>query len=239
MKNAIRLFLRLTIFLAMCGCNLPIGPGAPTPLPATPSRVPPSPAFSSRRFFIETFDSEPRDWNITQINGDANLFRAFVENGHWNFLLEGEYIYAYAVYEPATYREARLDVRVANRGANRNLTSLICHFDADKGWYEFAISTEGTYHILFAQWDAKADEVTYSPLADGISAAILPGLAENNYSVICSGTFLTLIVNDARLIAFNEDEHGLNNGKIGVGVSSFDVLPVRLEFDSIAVGPGE
>jgi hypothetical protein len=234
-----RLLLRLTLFLVLTGCALPGGRVAPTPPLATPSPVSPTHSDSPSRFFTDPFDFEPRDWTVTQTNGDPSLFRAFIENGRWNFLLEGEYIYAYALYEPIVYREVRLDVRVTNRGVIRNLTSLLCHFDLDKGWYEFAISTEGTYRILFAQWDAQADEVKYSTLADGISAAILPGQSENNYSVVCSGTYLRLFINGVELIAFNEEEHGLNNGKIGIGVSSFESLPVRLEFDSVTVSAGE
>jgi hypothetical protein len=206
------------------------------PVPTTPSAVPPAQSASApERFFTETFDSQPPNWDITQVNGDPNLFHAFIEGGRWVFLLDGSYTYVYAIYKQIGYREVRLDVQVANRGADRNFTSLICHFNLDKGWYEFDISNDGAYHILYAVWDAQAKEVHYSPLVDGSSPLIHSGSADNVYGAICKGSFLALIINGEQVHSFNEDEYGLNNGQVGIGVSSFDVLPVRVEFDSVTV----
>jgi len=235
-KIRIRLFSALILIQALIACALSSASVASTTPPATPVPASPSLASSaSRRYFTQTFASDPLDWSLTQTHGDPNLFHAFVEAGRWNFQLDGEYIYAYAIYESVTYHEVQIDARVINQGSSRNLVSLICHFNLDKGWYEFDVSSEGTYRILFAQWDEQTNEVNYSPLADGISAAILPGKVENTFSAICSGTYLVLRVNGIQLIALNDEEYGLNNGKIGIGVSSLDVLPIRLEFDSVSV----
>ena len=232
-----RLLVGVLILTGLAGCGSPAesaspaAPPRPSPSMVSPTQTPSAPL----RFFTETFDSKPTGWQITQINGDPKLLQVSIESGRWNFLLGGAYSYVYAIHQPFIYQAVHIEVHVSNRGADRNFTSLICQFDIDKGWYEFDISNDGSYHILYAAWDRKAKAAHYFPLVDGASNLIRSGLSDNVYAATCNSGSLTLSINGEQVHSLEDDEYALRDGRVGIGVSSFDVLPVRLEFDSVTV----
>ena len=53
---------------------------------------------------------------------------------------------------------------------------LVCHYDEQDGWYEFNISNDGTYNLLYGQW--LAEEIArYTPILNDTSERIEVGNA--------------------------------------------------------------
>jgi len=182
-------------------------------------------------YYVEEFDSDATtvdNWTWFLTNGDENKFDIYTENGKLVFDIGGTNIYSYFAYDPWYYENVRVDTRVENRGMNNNNVSLICRA-TDSGWYEFSIANNGLW------WIYAYDGANYTTLANGGSNAINMGKAVNEYTMICSDTTLALYINGSEARTMKDTRFGFKSGQIGVGVSSFDVLPIVVEFDYVAI----
>ena len=236
-----------------CGFGTPEEPAAPAPVeeaaPAEPVEqpptVPPAPTEPvAQQFYTETFDSDTSQWTYFLVDGskrdpvfaeeDFGVMNVGTDDGRLNFNLESEGQWAYVTYDAFEYDNVRLDVVVENRGVNNNNVSLICRYTPDEGWYEFNIANNGLYWIFHA---IVRDDgaVIYTQIKDGGSNKIKAGKETNKYSIICDDRTLSLFINDYETNVFDENNYVLRDGLIGVSVSSFNVLPVKIEIDSITI----
>lgn len=236
------IFLLTVIGLISLACSVDLY-GTPTP-PSQASALPeqltatlPSeqPAAAGQQYFTDEFDVENAAWNYTVVNGAEHqivngivgLMSIRTVGGLLVFDLKGPGAWVYATYEPFTYTDVRLDVRVGNRGSNNNNVSLFCR-KSDAGWYEFDIANNGLYEVLYGKIVGNA--VEYKPIADGGSSEIKSGMAENEYGIVCQGNTLTLYINGKEVRSLVDNKYLLPEGKVGISVSSFRDVPVTVDF---------
>jgi hypothetical protein len=146
------------------------------------------------RFFTEEFDHGKEAWSYFLTRGDESDLNIYADNGMLVFDITGKYVYSYAVYEPELYDNVHIDVNVANRGDNTNNVSLLCRYDAQKGWYEANIFNSGLYDILFGEWKAGGESAAYVELCSGGSNAIRTGMTTNSYSLVCEENQISLYI---------------------------------------------
>jgi len=149
------------------------------------------------------------------------------------FNLESEGQWPYATYNAFEYEDVRIDVVAENRGVNNNNVSLICRH-TDAGWYEFNIANNGLYWVYYAEM-LDNGKIVYHELNNGGSNKIKMGKEQNEYSIICQGTNLSLYINGNETKSFSESRFAIRSGKIGVGVASFATLPVNVEIHSVTI----
>jgi S1-C subfamily serine protease len=181
-------------------------------------------------FYIEEFDPDSSNvqyWSWFLTNGDENGFDIYTEGGKLVFDITGKHIYSYFAYDPYFYEDVRLDAIAENRGMNNNNVSLICRA-TDEGWYEFSIANNGLWWIYGYDGD-------YSMLANGGSTAVNMGKGVNEYTILCYGNTLALYINGSEIHTMYENNFAFREGQVGIGVSSFDVLPIIVEFDWVAI----
>ena len=193
----------------------------------------------AQEFFTEEFDNPlSNDWSTYTVTGandsDPDKVTIDAQDGKlvWNF--DSEYVYYYLFYDPYTYEDVQIDVRADNRGRNNNSISLVCRYEENVGWYEFNIANNGLYSIIYADV-SNPDAIDYQTITNGGSNAIKQGKDVNEYTVICRGDKLTLKINGDEVKTITEKRFGLREGKAGVSVSSFDVLPILIEMDWIKI----
>jgi hypothetical protein len=241
------IFLLALVTLVSLACSVDLF-GTPTPAPqqppVAPSALPEQPAATvqpeqsssgTQQYFTEEFDAETNNWQYLVVNGAkrqivngiVGLMSVRPIGGLLVFDLQGPGAWVYATYEPSTYTDVRLDIRTNNRGTNNNNISLICR-KSDAGWFEFDIANNGLYEILFGK--IVGDTVEYTPIADGGSAKIKSGLAENEYGIVCQGNTLVLYINGEEARRLEDKKYLLPEGKVGIGVSSFKEVPVTVDF---------
>jgi hypothetical protein len=212
----------------------------PTPLnppqqPQTqPTQVPFTPTPVVSRFFKEDFNASVSNWTPFVTQGELNQLNTSVSNGYYVFELLERQVWGYALYTLETYMDVRLDVVADNRGVNDNNVSLVCRY-SDEGWYEASIANNGKYWIYYGKWDDNGKTASYAIAANGGSNAIRTGKDVNTYTLICKGRTLTLLINGKQVRELDENQWVLRDGQIGVGVSSSNQLPVRVEFDSVEI----
>jgi hypothetical protein len=205
----------------------PVVTEAPPAPPALPTEAPAS------QFFTEEFDTDTGNWSqevvLNNDEGDTGEAKVSVADGRLVFDL-GKELIAYRFYDPYEYEAVRVDVRVENRGTNKNNILLVCRV-SDEGHYLVNIANSG----LFAMYAYDAASKVYTRIADGGSNKIKAGKEVNEYSLICKDRDLKLYINGVKTREYTDNRFVFHKGKIGVGVASEDLTPVKVEFDWVKI----
>lgn len=201
----------------------------------TPSRLFAEAQPSTIDIFTEDFNTPlSDDWSRFTITAStvANPERVSIqaEDGKLVWEFDSVWVYYYLLYDAYMYKDVQLDLRVENKGKNNNSVSLICRYNPDQGWYEFNIANNGLYSVLFMEVLGK-DRFRENRLADGSSNAIKQGQSINEYSVTCQDDKFTLRINGSDVITVEDKQFRVGSGRVGISVSSFNVLPIIVEMD--------
>jgi hypothetical protein len=187
-------------------------------------------------FYTEEFDQELETWSNFMTTGTDNQVETFVDSGSLFVSLspdEDKIPRYYLVDNNFEYSSVQLEVTTTNHGNNANGVSLICNYN-DVNWYEFIVSNSGLYTI-YAYDPTAVVSRGYVPLANGGSPAIKSGQSTNTYTAVCNGNELSLFINGNLEITFDETQYNLASGRIGIGASSPQMLPVNVSFESLTV----
>jgi hypothetical protein len=209
----------------------------PSPIPATftpePTLTPaPSPT-PFPRLFTNEFDSSLEGWVILQAGSEAvpNITN---ENSTLTLQMDSPYTWLYAIYGAQDYSKIRLDTQFTNRALTPSSAGLICRYSEEAGWFEYNISTDGKYNVLYGRW-LSVGIPEYLPITEGSSKQIQPSGAAQKIALACSDTTLLLYINDTLVRKVDVSRYELTEGKVGLTASSFENTPVVIGFDQITV----
>jgi len=180
-------------------------------------------------FYTEEFDGDLSNWTYWVIYGDENGVGLNADNSKLNVLLSAKDTSVYVFYDPYIYEDVILEVQADNAGKNNNNVSLVCRYDETaETWYEFSIANNGLYWIY-------AYDGGYNEVYSGGSNLIKTGKNSNIYTVGCIGNVLSLFINGQEVHTFQETTYGLKEGQVGVNVTSFDILPIEIDFEYLTI----
>ena len=179
-------------------------------------------------YYIEEWDEANPNWSYFLVRGEENEFDLYTEDGQLVWYLPETYVWLYVTYDAYIYEDIVVETHVRNLGQNSNNVSLICRY-SDRGWYEFNIANSGLYWIY--RYETASNE--FVQLYNGGSEAIKIGVGENTYAAVCEGNELSLYINGEHTRTVT-DLHYLE-GQAGVGVSSFDLVPVEILMDYVGL----
>ena len=209
----------------------------PTPVPFTDTPAPtPTIEFTPTplpRLFTNEFDSPLAGWTILQAGNEAAA-SVKAENNTLFLQMDSPSVWAYAVYDPQQYENIRIDARFTNQAGSPASIGLFCRYSETEGWLEYNVSTDGTYNVLYGQWLANGI-ADYLPVLSSSSNAILPSGSSQEIGLICSGTTLSLFVDQTLIRSVDVSRFALTGGKVGVTASSFENIPVIAAFDWVRV----
>jgi hypothetical protein len=207
----------------------------PTATNVPPTDVPTTEAApAAQDFFTDEFDgsNDINNWTYWINYGDANGVSLNVDNGQLIVRHESLDTSVYVFYTPYTYSDVILELESENRGKNNNNISLVCRYnDQDQSWYEFSIANNGLYWI-YAVTDGK-----YNELFSGGSNLINQGKELNVYTVGCVGDVLTLFINGKEARTLQDKKYKLQEGLVGLNVTSFNVTPIEVAFEYFTIAP--
>ena len=215
-------------------------PDQPTAVPQQdqPTAIPPTeappPTQANPQFFTEEFDNGADKWKPFVTHGNMSQLDFSVKNGSLVFDMKEKQLWGYAVYQPQTYTDVKIEVQAENFGNNENNVTLVCRY-SDRGWYEVSIANSGLYWIYFGRWDDSGTSASYAKIADGGSNNIKQGQAVNTYGLSCKGNTITVYINDKEIKRVDDNQRNLGAGQIGIGLSSFRYLPVEVHFDWVRI----
>ena len=221
----------------------PTEPPAATHTPIPPTDVPPTtaptqppipteePVAESQPYYTEEFDFVPDNWYYEVLMGNEDKTDISIADGKLTFTIEDYDTYAYVFYEDYTYQNVYIEASTLNRGSNENMVTLVCRY-SDDGFYEVNITNSGLYDIYAY---VEAMDVGYVRLYNGGSRNINMGLKSNTFAMTCEGNEISLYVNGVLERTVEDNKYNMPEGLIGVGVSSFDALPVIVAFDYVYI----
>ena len=209
----------------------------PTPIPATDTPVPtPTIALSPTplpRFFTNEFDSALEGWAILQAGNDF-VPNIKAENSTLVLQMDSPYSWAYAIYDSENYSNVHIETKFENRGGSPASVGLVCRYSEENGWFEYNVTSDGTYNLLYGQWLATG-VADYLPITDGSSNLVQPSGAPQQISLLCADTVLTLSINGTVVRSLDVARYELTEGKVGVTTASYENTPILVALDSVTV----
>jgi len=209
----------------------------PTPQPVTVTpqpTFPPEPTLTPLpRFFTSEFDSSLAGWVILQAGSDA-VPDVKTENSNLILQIGSPFLWVYALYGAQDYADLRIDAQFTNQAGSPASIGLICRYSESDGWFEYNVSTDGTYNVLYGQW-LSTGVADYLPILSASSNAIKPSGASQEIGLICSDTILSLLIDQNVIRRVDVSRYELGEGKVGITVSSFDNAPVVAAFNWVKV----
>jgi len=210
----------------------------PTTVPATITpTVAPSPTATRllpKKFFTEEFDIAPVYWSTLYASGDPGRVDILNKDSTLTFELYSPNAWLYAIYGAYEYDSVHIETLVESLGNDLNAMGLVCNYGEQAGWYEFNISTDSTYNVLYGQWIAEGI-ARYTPILNDASDRIATGNAINEIGLDCYENILQLYINGKLIRKLNVEHIGLAGGKVGLSLGSFEEAPVILAFDWVKV----
>lgn len=209
----------------------------PTPIPVTDTPAPtptlqPSPT-PFPRFFTNEFDSPLVDWAILQAGNDF-VPNIKTENSSLILQMDSPYSWTYAVYGAQTYANVRIDAQFENRAGSPSSSGLLCRYSEENGWFEYNVSTDGTYNLLYGSW-LTVGIADYLPITDGSSNLIQPSGAPQQIGLLCSETTVTLLINETIIRSVDVARYELTEGKVGITASSYENTPITAAINWVTV----
>lgn len=201
-----------------------------TPQPTATQTLQPTPL---PRLFTDEFDSPLAGWTILH-SGNETAPSIQTENSNLILQMDSPYVWAYAVYDAQSYDNIRIDAWFTNQAGSPASIGLVCLYSETDGWLEYNLSTDGTYSLLYGNW-LSSGIANYLPIMDGSSNLIQPSGAGQEVGMVCSGTTVSLLVNQTVVRNADVSRFELTDGKIGLTASSFENSPVIAAFDWIRV----
>ncbi len=203
-----------------------------TDTPAPTSTLEPTPTLFPQ-FFTDEFDALNAGWVILQAGNDSvpNIKN---ENSSLILEMDSQYTWVYALYGAQDYTSVRVDTKFVNNALSPASIGLICNYSETQGWFEYNVTTDGTYNLLYGKWlsNGVAD---YLPILNGSSNAIQQSGVEQQLGLICNGTTLTLLIDENILRSVDVSRFEMTTGKVGLAASSYENTPVIAAFDWVKV----
>jgi hypothetical protein len=190
-------------------------------------------ASASGDVYYETeFDGTFDEWNYFLVLGEDDGFSFEARDSRLRWDISERYNWGYMYLNTLEAADVRIDIEAENLGRNTNNVSLVCRYTgngADAEWYEVNITNGGLFYFYRYDPSYAAVEDRYIQLGSGGSNLIKTGKNINSYTLICDGNELTLGINGVEVKSVRDNI--LTSGLVGLGVSSFDITPITLEFD--------
>ena len=212
----------------------------PTTVPATVTpTIVPSPTVTvtpppPERYFTEEINTALTYWSVLYASGDSNRVDILNNDSKLTFELYSPITWIYAIYGAYEYESVHIETHVESRGSSMNAMGLVCHYDEQDGWYEFNISNDGTYNVLYGHWLAEGI-ADYVPILNDRSERIQTGNAVNEIGLDCYDNIIQFYINGKIIRKLDVAHIGLTSGKVGLSLASFEELPVILAFDWVKV----
>ncbi|HSG43362.1 MAG TPA: hypothetical protein VLA72_09435 [Anaerolineales bacterium] len=243
------LLIGCLIFITSCQTTTPtlepssfptatLPPSSPTPILASPTPEPtltPEPTSTPLpQYFTTNFDSSLAGWVILQA-GNAAAPTISGENHTLRLQMDAPYTWLYVLYGPFDYADVYMETTFVNSALTPASAGLICRYNEEAGWFEYNISSDGVYNVLYGTW-LDTGVADYLPIVDGVYKEIKQSGEPQQVGLTCSGSTLRLHINGTIIRSVDVSSYQLDAGKTGLTAASYANTPVVVVFDSVTIG---
>lgn len=222
--------------------NTPEPPTAtPPPVQAQPTSAPAEPTRPATTGGI--FDTNARNsgdiyyterfrnlnnWTTILMRGNQNGFSSQVFDARLRTEIETQDTWVYYILESQGVSDVQVDITAENRASNTNFVGVLCRYTEDS-WYEVNILNSGYYYVYYFTNGGKKLDIMYR----GATYDIHMGRKTNDYTLVCQGELLTVYINGKEAVSLRlrtGDYPFLPEGKVGLSVSTSNIIPVVIDF---------
>jgi hypothetical protein len=207
-----------------------------------------APAEPASTSFTEEFDLSNKDWTddywvTTQAPQYRELTKpSMVIDGILSFNLVDNETYIYKFHNGDAGQDVTIETKFINKGQPNNGVALVCRVAPDySSWYEARVSAQGKWSITRYDRSLKEneDKNPYVLQKEGVMRPkLVTPMKPNTVNFACIGTKLTLTVNGEEVYTRNTNEL-MQTGLVGLGVMSYNNLPVMIDIDYFKLTAGE
>jgi hypothetical protein len=90
------------------------------------------------------------------------------------------------LYGTHDYDNVHVETKFVNNAMSPASIGLICRYSETDGWFEYNVTTDGTYNLLYGKW--LSNGIIVRPILDGSSNAIQQSGVEQQIGMICNAT---------------------------------------------------
>jgi hypothetical protein len=216
-------------------------PSATQPITAGPPTV--TPTYASG--FSEPFDTQVTHWNdfwvlSTQAAGGKIQSTFGQKNGILTLNLVDKETYLYRFYTAPQPVNIYIEAELSIDGKKDNMAGLVCRAASDQStWYEARVSGIGEFQI-FRYNKARKTEQGLNPYLQLLQGTLDPGAwSQGQMNLIrftCSGSRLTLDINQGKQRVEVEDTNIQAGGLVGFSAITYTNLPAVIQIDEINAG---
>lgn len=223
----------------------------PTEAPPEPTTVPPTaePEPTATEAgpieYVETFDKRNDYWSdplvvTTQAAGRDPFIKITVDGGVMRFAIQDKETYVYKFFRYSVDGNGSIEVVYEPRGAMNNSVSVVCRANEDMtSWYELRIiSNYADYNFYRYDKSLKTEQNKnpYILLGKGRMAIKEFSPAKSNtLKFTCTDDLLIMDMNKGKKIVEQQVDEMIEGNIVGVGVQSYDIIPVAMDFDTITI----
>jgi len=197
-----------------------------TPIPTRSATSTPVPLS-----FTEEFNADLGAWVSFQTGG-AGSPAVKLENDFLRIDFQSPNTWYYAIHSAHEYSNVFVSAKFS--GTPTGSLGVICDYSEANGWYEFDLTSDGTYSVLFGQWLAH-EVAQYTPIATDTSEYLKAGKLDYEIGLTCQENILLLHINGKMFRKLDVTRYGLTKGRIGINASSFEETPMIATFDWVKV----
>ena len=240
-----KLFLFLGCLTLTVACQSIFFPPQAESTPIAATQTPPRPATATQTFtpaptltltsqplfFTEEFNTNLGSWASFQTGG-AESPTVNLENDFLRIDFASPNTWYYAIYNVHEYSNILVSAKIL--GTPTGSLGVICDYSESNGWYEFNLTSDGTYGVLFGQWLAQGI-AQYTPIVTDTSEYLQPENLNYEIGLACQENILSLYINGKLFRKLDVARYGLTKGMIGIVASSYEEVPMTATFDWVKV----
>jgi hypothetical protein len=216
------------------------------------SNTPVSPDTNAPHYYTEEFSHGMGYWSYNDSfggrRGDTATLLYFEDGKFMLDLPVGESYGILSQYEPYDYEDTTVTLKIANpevvigdpkkpKNDMDIVAGVICR-KTDAGWYDFLVSSSGTYWIQAATNDSPRDYWWGKLFPEVLRQGTIPFRKGEVSEItgVCKGNQLTLLVNGVEIITIEDSTYKI--GKVGFSMVSPGMpnnQPVHMEIERITV----
>lgn len=194
--------------------------------------------------FEDTFEKSDASWAdpfivTSQAVGNDPLVQIKVALGVMRFNIQDKETYVYRYFSQPVSGVQGIQVNYEPRGSMVNGVAVICRADQEhKTWFEMRLTPENSKYNFY-RYDSQLKEMGKNPyllLGQGVLAVKdFPPAKENSFSLTCNEEELKLDINQGKRVITQPLESGLPGNYVGIGVMSYNEVPVTIDFKTITI----
>ena len=245
----------LSATLAPLPEDSPVPPPALTPseptaasAPTQPAPPPAQPAAPAAQAFTETFDQANKNWSdplivTSQAPGRDPLYKLSLESGRLRVALQDKETYLYSFYNAQFGSPASINITYEYRTLNESGVAMVCQANAEKtAWYEARLIAGESKYNLYAYHKRQSEDSPnpYTLLAQGVLQIKEFSPARGNVvTFTCTDKELKLDLNNGARVITQPVDGSITGALLGIGVMSYDTVPVNIDFKTIVLQSGQ